>query len=406
MSCKGIWLLFDLDGTITPSPHKAHGKYLPLNESVCNEPLREFMKQDGRLCVISTAGKRMWVQIYEPLRDILKEKYQQNVLSISGEGAEVEGKKKAAAEHEKGRFILSAFTGAGMYYNQGADAELQEDQVYRLQKKTTFLPEHVHDIFRLLREQIVFKIFETAAKDPSYVEILTKKYHSVFAHLLGVRERDGVEKFQETYLSLEKLTKHGEYLKETNDALLDVQYIPNVSDKIIAHINVLGVPMARYGDIFTQELRDTLISKYGVSAREQPNSVCVATTALDKTVPIEFILQEHKLCPYLHDFLAESAITCGDNIDSVDKPFTRFSEIACVSVGNKKLPEQVWNDLKKGCAKLVAIPGEEEGTAKLLQILLDESKKQEQDENSWEQRAKNIVAASLKKIEDDDKSHL
>lgn len=401
MSCKGIWLLFDLDGTITPSPHKAHGKYLPLTESACNAPLREFMKQDGRLCVISTAGKRMWMQIYEPLRDILKEKFQQNVLSIPDDQVE---KKKAAAEHEKGRFILSAFTGAGMYYNHDAESELQEDQVYRLQKKTTFLPEHVPDIFKLLREQIVFKIFETAAKDPSYIEVLSKKYHDVFAYLLAAREKEGVEKFQETYLSLERLTKHGEYLKETNDALLDVQYIPNVAEKIIAHVNVLGVPMARYHDIFTQELRDTLISKYGVSAREQPNSVCVATTALDKTVPIEFILQEHKLCPYLHDFVAESAITCGDNVDSVDKPFTQFPSIVCVSVGNKKLSEPVWSDLKKNCAKLVAIPGEEEGTAKFLQILLDESKNQHQNDDgetlSWEQRAKNIVAAALKKVED------
>ena len=387
-SCKGIWLLFDLDGTITPSPHKAHGQYLPLTKSSCNEPLQNFMREGGRCCVISTAGKRMWMQIYEPLKQVLKELYD----------------KATNKEEEEGRFVLSAFTGATMYYSSGPEVSLVEDKSYRLTKKTTFAPEHVDAIFKTLRE-IVIKIFTVAASDPTYVQILSKKYHVVFETLLAAREKEGAEKFNETYLSLPNITQHGLYLKESGDALLDVQIVPGIDEKIIAHMNVLAVPMARFGEIFTQEVCSTLKSKFGVTARAQPNSVCIATDNLDKSVPIEYMLQEYKTKNYLREFVPEAAICAGDNVDSVDRPFTGFPQIACISVGTKTLSEDVLRDVNKNCRRLVEVGGEEDGTAKfLVELVAQAQKKQQQDNSSFEENAKKTLDAALNTFEEEKKN--
>lgn len=390
MSCKGIWLLFDLDGTVTPMPHKVHGKYLPLTESACNEPLKEFIRQEGRVCIISTAGKRMWMQIYEPLKDVLKELYVKHTAEAGND--ELAEKQKL----EEGRFVLSAFTGATMYYNQGPDAHLVEDKDYRLQRKTTFATEHVPAILDLLRQAII-TIFTVAASDPSYVKILSKKYHVVFEHLLAVREKEGASKFEETYLSLDKITKHGEYLKDSNDALLDVQFVVGIDEKVVAHMNVLAVPMVRYNEIFTADLCTTLENKYGVTARAQPNSVCVATVALDKAVPIQYILEEHATKSYLRNFVPGAALCAGDNVDSVDRPFTQFPQVGCISVGTKKLSDEVLRDLRKNCRKLVEVGDEEDGTAKFLTTLLHNaaSKAPSSSSPSWEEHATEILDKTM-----------
>lgn len=73
---KGHWLVADADGTLVPTPTKAGGKYFSLAHSAtyfgpryrsCLAPLRLFIQNGGSLCVVSTAGRRLWDQLYEDL---------------------------------------------------------------------------------------------------------------------------------------------------------------------------------------------------------------------------------------------------------------------------------------------------------------------------------------------------
>ncbi|XQJ26082.1 hypothetical protein NXY56_002031 [Leishmania guyanensis] len=73
---RGHWIVADMDGTLTPTPTRAHGKYLTLSHCMqtglgcgahyksCLPWLRLFLELGGTLCVVSTAGKRMWSQLY------------------------------------------------------------------------------------------------------------------------------------------------------------------------------------------------------------------------------------------------------------------------------------------------------------------------------------------------------
>ncbi|GET87432.1 hypothetical protein, unknown function [Leishmania tarentolae] len=80
---RGHWIVADMDGTLTPTPTRAHGKYLTLSYGMqnglgygaryksCLPWLRLFLERGGTLCVVSTAGQRMWSQLYPDLAPAL-----------------------------------------------------------------------------------------------------------------------------------------------------------------------------------------------------------------------------------------------------------------------------------------------------------------------------------------------
>ncbi|KAG5508783.1 hypothetical protein JKF63_05281 [Porcisia hertigi] len=80
---RGHWIFADMDGTLTPTPTRAHGKYLPLSHCMqtelgcrtryksCLPWLRLFLERGGSLCVVTTAGQRMWSQLYPDLAPAL-----------------------------------------------------------------------------------------------------------------------------------------------------------------------------------------------------------------------------------------------------------------------------------------------------------------------------------------------
>jgi hypothetical protein len=312
MSCAGITLILDVDGTLTPTPHKAHGMYLPLTESPCLAPVIEFLKQDGRLCACSTAGKRLWTQIYQPLIPTLTELHRRDPAF-------------------KGRLMFGSYTGATLYSSDGPQQMLVEDEEYRLENKTTMDPKKVPGALDLLRG-VVIKIFDTMASDPTYLPLLSKKYTSVFGNLNEEREEMGKERFDAVCLSMENILLHGRYLSDSNDALLDVQYVVGQEEHaVVAHINVLGVPMARFAQIFTPELCQLLEQTYGISARAQPNSVCLAVDGLDKGTIVRFLLKHAKTkdkAYLLHPaWDPQAAIGGGDIPQSVDAPLSQYPPI-------------------------------------------------------------------------------
>lgn len=79
---KGYWIVADVDGTLTPTPSKSGGKYYSLSMSAtvfgkakhyhsCLPLLRYFIARGGNVCAVSTAGRRLWWQLYNDLATVL-----------------------------------------------------------------------------------------------------------------------------------------------------------------------------------------------------------------------------------------------------------------------------------------------------------------------------------------------
>lgn len=102
------WLLSDLDGTLIATPHKAHGRYLPITQSPCYEPIKKWLGNGGNVCIVTTADVRVIEQVYHPLRPFLK--------TQAAYVAEVEAAGKSATPRRSGCLLLSVYTGAVLYW--------------------------------------------------------------------------------------------------------------------------------------------------------------------------------------------------------------------------------------------------------------------------------------------------
>jgi hypothetical protein len=105
------WLLTDLDGTLIATPHKAHGRYLPITQSPCYEPVRKWLSSGGNVCIVTTADLRVVDQVYHPLRPFLKTQ-----AEYIAEVAASTAKDKLAAPRRSGCLLLSLYTGAVLYW--------------------------------------------------------------------------------------------------------------------------------------------------------------------------------------------------------------------------------------------------------------------------------------------------
>lgn len=119
---QDCWLLSDLDGTLIATPHKAHGRYLPITESPCFTPMVEWLRRGGNVCVVTTADMRVVDQVYRPLQPYLKT---QKEMRAEAETASrrcdtnaVDGQslKESTAVKRRGYLLLSLYTGAVLYW--------------------------------------------------------------------------------------------------------------------------------------------------------------------------------------------------------------------------------------------------------------------------------------------------
>jgi hypothetical protein len=201
------WLVVDLDGTITPTPHSAQGHYLDLTHSPCLPALRRWIARQGRLVVLSTAGRRMLRQVYEVLRP-----------DLSAAAAAAAGTNTAAT----GQLVLGGFNGSAVFYTDGLDAALHEDRAFTrvgrffrtaagagggavdtdavvaataaqalADMRPPLIPEDAAtQLMRELYERVwLQRILPTAARDPTYVDILSAKYTGIFREVLLPRIR-------------------------------------------------------------------------------------------------------------------------------------------------------------------------------------------------------------------------
>lgn len=331
---KGHFIVADMDGTITSTPTKAHGHYLPLSSSPCLQPLESFIREGGDVCVVSTAGRRMWRQVFDVLRPTL------------------------FSSPLCGRLFMCGFSGAALFVSNFHQQSMEEDVKYRmtaLHGKTTMLPpENLAEIQRVV-QRAVYRSYRRMMEEPGYLHTLSKKYHEPLQSLLDAVNNRGETIETSELLSLEKLQKHGLYMKATGDALLDVQVVPNADGTIApdapsVQITALAIPMRHAAEIFPDDVLSQLVD-LGVTAKFQPNSVVIARHGLDKGTCVR----------YLTEFCGldlRRALAFGDIPQSIDRPLTEYPPMPFVSVSltpEHDPPGVLW------------VGGEEDGTAAFLQ---------------------------------------
>jgi hypothetical protein len=130
------WIVADMDGTLTPTPSRAHGKYFSLSYCMatglgygaryhsCLPWLRLFVERGGSICVISTAGKRMWTQLYNDLAPAVFALSSTTRPRGSSAAAKLAGGPTSlvTASPTPGTLYLCGFTGAAMFRTRPCDA--------------------------------------------------------------------------------------------------------------------------------------------------------------------------------------------------------------------------------------------------------------------------------------------
>ena len=335
----------DMDGTITPTPNKAHGHFLPLNQTACHAPLATWLRRGGNLAVVSTAGRRMWRQVHEDLKPAMT--------------------RPSLGATSPGRLVMSGFSGAALFASDPATGELVEDPEYRRSAVPDGTCPTTPQMLELVGVgcSMIRTFLLAAAKDATLLPALSRKYHAPYEKLLAGLREHGEEAFFGKVLTREAMLKHGAFLDATNDALVDVQTIPGSDPVAAAQVTVLGIPMARFGEFFTPELVATL-ENAGLHVKSQPNSVCIVRAGVDKATFVRWMCQHgHRYSATGAPFSLRHAIAFGDNPAVVDKPLTIFPDMAFVSLAPDAATTPKASHVVHG-------GGEEEGCARFLRHLL------------------------------------
>lgn len=318
------WLVCDMDGTLTPTPTKSHGEYKSLSHSPCLVPLRHFMARGGNLCVVSTAGRRMWRQVFDELKDVMFS------AATKGGGA-------------PGRLAFCGFSGAAFFMSDAATQSMKEVVEFRhtalkysthkfdsaVPPSTTISAQHLAEIeadcmnvvksfIHAAADEIDRRDSGEALETKPLIEHLSAKYHEPYFNLFKLRKELGAERFTNEILSPDNIRLHGRFIEKTHDALVDLQWIPGVEPKEYIQLSVLGIPMAHFDRFFTPEIVEDLKRRFSMYAKRQPNSAVVAKMGVDKTLCVEW-LKHH-----VEGFTLDKAIAFGDIPVSVDKPLAMY----------------------------------------------------------------------------------
>lgn len=218
---KGCWLLSDLDGTLLPTPHKAHGEYRKLTESSVYPALKGWFSQGGNLCVITTADKRVFEQVYFPIKSQLKSRAD----PISPSNA-------------SGELLLSLYTGAVLYRctREGID-ELPGycDPTLPLDKRDTCFNEETCNKLTGVILEIYLKMVEDslhgrAPLTPGWEKMLSHRYQLMWASILKhlrnrLDERKAYLREDSPKRSAQRFAHLDHLIHSGNDTEWMVQYI-------------------------------------------------------------------------------------------------------------------------------------------------------------------------------------
>jgi hydroxymethylpyrimidine pyrophosphatase-like HAD family hydrolase len=334
----GYWLVTDMDGTILSTPHKAGGRHPPLTESKeCLEPLTKWIAGGGNLCVVSTAGKRMWKQVHEPLKSL-----------IIQPGA--------------GKLAICGFSGAAFFLND-QQGELIEDEEYRTSAIPggTVIPAEAVDQIRSTSREIIVNFLDAALAEPGLITALSKKYHEPYKRLVEQLRELGKEEFLRQVLSMDRMLKHGEFLQETNDALVDLQTVPvaveNSLPPPVVQCTTHGIPAAFFERFVPAAVVEAL-GACNLYVKRQPNSIVIAKKGVDKSTCVRWLCHRSESLT----FDLSRALAFGDVPKTIDFPLTQHPPMAFVSVSPS--PE----DDPPG---ILRVGREELGTSLMLQKLME-----------------------------------
>ncbi|KAG5482354.1 hypothetical protein LSCM4_05610 [Leishmania orientalis] len=468
---RGHWIVADMDGTLTPTPTRAHGKYVALSHCVragldggtryksCLPWLRLFLERGGNLCVVSTAGRRMWPQLYPDLAPALfrlRAASAAGASAAAGDGASPGPSPSSGFTDAPGTLYLCGFSGAALFRSRPweavwsdmdrlhprwrlpsaphpshfdggdglhrgeaavavatvppAEVGLEEWIEYREQGaslsaagsqaatssatgRLTTIDAATCALAMDEGRQALVRFFEHAsyvcghdagrAKE-FFAGCLSTKYHSVFVDLLrqllteahvtaprankdasGAQARTPHVCFATSkVLSPAALAQHGFFLRDTGDALVDVQPVPRADGTVtdgaaVVQVIVMGIPMRFFDYVFPAMgsspsnnspaasrswhccprcagagagARQRLEAA-GLEVKSQPNSVCLRCRGVDKGTCVRWLLAQHER----HQLVFElpRALAFGDMPESVDAPLAAFPPMQFISLSPK-----------------------------------------------------------------------
>jgi hypothetical protein len=372
--CHGLYLVADMDGTLTPTPTKSGGFQTAINNAPTFEPIQRFLHEGGKLVVETNAGTYPFNQIYKPLIPTLREVY--------------------AKYQEAGAITMFPFSGAGLYTYVPELEQMKEDpQFARTGRRDTILAnqpqqqevdlstgipeEHADELMEEIR-QVMLKVFELMDEDPTYLPLLSKKYRDAMPNtIIRLRRELGKERFEKEVATLENLKVYGKFLVKSNDPMIDLQ---RVSSGALVQINILGTAMARFDSLFYPQLRQKLRERMSIHIKRQPNSTTISKDLVNKGLPVQYLAKQYQRetdlidvktgekLKFCWDFELKNAIAAGDHPMFTDYPLTQHAPMPFLSLALKRAPELPEWPYK---TKMLHVGGEEEGTAKFVNTWVD-----------------------------------
>eukprot|EP00760_Papus_ankaliazontas_P025715 PhM_4_TR2855/c0_g1_i1/m.92904 len=292
MSLRGMWLVADMDGTLTMAPHRAGGWFPPLTESPCYRPVVEWLKQGGRLALLTTAGPRMVQQVWDAIPPNLR------------------------ANHA---VALGGYSGAMLCYGD-ATGDLVEDVAFRMEMRTCIPHDFVPRVLDICRNKLL-KFLDDAAQDPKLIDLLSLKYHEPFRELAALTTTE-----RQRVLSMEALTAQGRFISKPQlDTVLDVQRLFTDSEHV-GQITMMGIPMTKFSEYWTQADVDGFATQ-GLFVKAQPNSVCIGVSSVSKKLAVEWLCRDKT-----YKFSLNNAVGIADTPDGPDRPLTECPPMPFVSV--------------------------------------------------------------------------
>lgn len=351
-ACNGLWIVADMDGTLTTSPSKSGGRNLPIDQSATFQPLCDFIRLGGSIFVLTNAGTFPFVQVWRPL-----------LHSVI----------KALPPHKRDdRVVISPFSGAGLYHGRYGQDDMVEDTDFTergllvdgKETSTAISADCLPAVLREIKTTMQDTVFRLLDEDPSYLPLLSKKYRDCLPPTIQLRRELGVERFNREVLTLENLMEYGRFLPKTDSyvplPLIDVQ---RTRAGHVVQINILATPIARFDqDIFPKERRDHLTNVMNLHVKRQPNSCTISRNLVNKGTAIDYMERKHT-----HNFSLARSIGLGDHPSFTDFPLTQYRAMPFVSVAPHEVSA---HPLFPFVAQMNHLSGEEEGAAAFIATLV------------------------------------
>jgi len=334
------------------------------------EPILEWLRLGGGLCVVTTAARRSIHQVWDCVPPELR----------SG-----------------GRVVLSALEGADFVYG-GDDGEMVADEEYLATAAVgggpTCFSGAVLSTILQYSETMIRDIYADMAKDRSILAALSGKYQRPVARLL---DRLDAGEHVEALLTRSMMTDAGAIMFETNERTIsfntpilaerlesaDVEDAIGGTPARVCTISVMGFPIKhskKYVDPYLEPA-----AAIGVELSAAPNSLWFTPRGVSKATPISWLARHadkfgfdvrHAVafgdCPHTNDFpLTQLSLQYADVAGCTGGAPNGGPEGGCgfcpfVSVAEEQnvhlLPEHV---------RGMHVGGVEHGTARVLRGLLD-----------------------------------